>query len=243
VGALDDRYLSAVSEILDQEKPRETLLPAVLAASCVRVLPVEGAGLSVSDVLRVPLGASDHTACMAERLQSTLGEGPCLTAMAEGRSLVADLRTIESTWPVFHASLLEQTPYRSVASVPLRQGGQPFGALDLYSEDPGAEPFQTDERVRLEIGEQISAILSAAPVTSVSWSDDPVASWLGGPEVERRMGVWRAVGVLVAGAAMDQMDALAVLRGYAFAHHQTLDEVARLVCDGALTADDVTADA
>lgn len=235
MGVLDDRYLSAVAAILDREQPRETLLPAVLAASCVAVLPVAGAGLSVADVLRVPLGASDDTAGRAERLQTTLGEGPCLTAMETGQPLVAGLASMQSRWPLFHAALLEQTPYRSVASLPLSDGNHVFGALDLYSVSPDADPFLTDEQVRSDIADQIGVILSVAPVSSVSWSDEPVASWLGGPDVERRMSVWRAVGILVASADLDQSDALAVLRGYAFAHQVTLDQVAQRLADGTIT--------
>ncbi len=239
MGVLDDRYLSAVAEILDRQQPRETLLPAVLAASCVTVLPVAGAGLSVADVLRVPLGASDPTATRAERLQTTLGEGPCLAAMETGQPLVAGLASMKSRWPLFQAALLEQTPYRSVASLPLSDGKHVFGALDLYSESPDADPFLTSEQVLSDVADQIGVILSGAPVSPVSWSDEPVASWLGGPDVERRMGVWRAVGILVAGVGMDQNNALAVLRGYAFAHQLTLDHLAQLLSEGTITADAV----
>lgn len=234
MGVLDDRYLSAVTEFLDRDQPREILLPAVLSASCLSVLEVSGAGLSVADVLRVPLGASDPTACKAERLQTTLGEGPCLLAMETAQPLVADLATMKDRWPLFHDALLELTPYRSVASVPLTNRSHVFGALDLYSDRPGAEPFRHNEQARTDVAGHISAILSAAPLTTVSWSNTPVATWLGGPEVELRMSVWRAVGILVAGAGLDQADALAVLRGYAFAQHQALDQVAEMLTEGTL---------
>lgn len=239
MGVLDGSYLGAVADLLDRQ-PREMLLPAVLSASCLAVLPVSGAGLSVADVLRVPLGASDETACRAERLQTTLGEGPCLAAMEAGSALVADLGTIQSSWPWFHAALVERTPYRSIASLPLYDQGQPFGALDLYSDQPDAEPFLRDEQLRVDIAGQISAILSAAPLVSVPWSDEQVATWLDGPGVERRMRVWRAVGMLVADLDLGQDDALALLRGYAYAHHQTLDEVAQLLADGSIEPAAVT---
>jgi hypothetical protein len=57
------------------------LLPVRLARAAVRVLPgVAGAGISVlaDPGMRVPLGASDEDAATAERLQFTVGEGPCL---------------------------------------------------------------------------------------------------------------------------------------------------------------------
>src|SRR3954447_10060986 len=60
--------------------PGPELLPSRLMRSCVQVLPVAGAGVSV--FTRGAGGASDDSAVLAERLQFTVGEGPCLAAHA-----------------------------------------------------------------------------------------------------------------------------------------------------------------
>src|SRR3954471_8525889 len=58
------------------------LLPTRLTRACLAVLPAaDGAGLSLLDNdFRVPIGATDDVAALAERLQFTIGEGPCLDA-------------------------------------------------------------------------------------------------------------------------------------------------------------------
>lgn len=54
--------------------------------------------------------------------------------------------------------------------------------------------------------------------------------WLTGSEAQQRMNVWSAVGILLGRSVLDNADALAVLRGYAFAEGISLDDVAyRLV--------------
>jgi len=64
------------------------LLPVRLALACTRVLPVAGVGISMfgSGAMRIPVGASDHYAAIAERLQFTAAEGPCLDGPWPGRS-------------------------------------------------------------------------------------------------------------------------------------------------------------
>ena len=51
--------MSVVIKDYEAQTSGDDLLPAVLARACVRVLGVAGAGLSITDELRVPLGASD----------------------------------------------------------------------------------------------------------------------------------------------------------------------------------------
>ena len=92
----------------------------VFVRAAVSVLPVTGAGLSMIDRLRIPLAASDLDVITAERLQTTLGEGPCLAAVAMGEPLVADLAGMAVSWPNFHERFAAESPYRSVASFPLR---------------------------------------------------------------------------------------------------------------------------
>lgn len=65
-----------------------------LLRSCCRATGLDGAGVSIvdGDGAREPLYASDEAASVIERLQLTLGEGPCVDASATGTPvLVADL--------------------------------------------------------------------------------------------------------------------------------------------------------
>lgn len=241
---LADRYLAAVVTGCEGTAQGRDLLPAVLARACVAVLPVSGAGLGLTERLRVPLGGSDDAVGRAERLQTTLGEGPCLSAVAAGEALCADERVVRERWPVYHRELVRQTPFRSVASLPLRAAGQPpVGALDLYTEDVRMDPAAAGSEWQTAIADQISGLLLDAPLVGVDWTDEPVAAWLAGPSVADRMEVWKAVGMLMHSLGETQGASLALLRRYALQHGSTLDAVAGQLTALELAPADLTAGA
>lgn len=240
---LADRYLAAVLEGFEECEHGRDLLPEVLARACVAVLPVAGAGLGLTEQLRVPLGASDDAVGRAERLQTTLGEGPCLSAIEAGEALSADEATMAARWPRYHQELRRQTPFRAVASLPLRVGGQPpVGALDLYSADVAMDPGALAAEVQAGIADQVSGLLLDAPLARVDWTDSPVAAWLAGPAVADRMEVWKAVGMLMHTLGTTQREGLALLRRYAIGQASTLDTVAGRLTGQELEPADVVAD-
>jgi hypothetical protein len=208
-----------------------------LAQGCVSVLPVSGAGLSMTDHLRIPLAASDETVAIGERLQVTLGEGPCLTAVEIDEYLVADAATMAARWPTFTEAFLAQTPYRSVASLPLRStGGIRMGALDLYSVNPRPLDYDTIENIDLAIATPMASMLFRQPITQDAL-DFTSPSWLNSASVSDRMNVWVAIGMVMNRLELSNNDALAVLRGYAFSHERNLDEIARELTERQLQPD------
>jgi hypothetical protein len=223
---LVDDFRSVVAEGCQERIDAAELLPTVLAKACVDVLPVAGAGLSLTDSLRVPLGASDDAAARAERLQTSLGEGPCLAATDSAEPLIADLDGIAARWPVFHLQLMEQTPFRSVASLPLLWGHprQRQGAVDLYMTRPDLPSLPIDV-VAGDVADTIAEMLFASPpVVQRNGTSFPL--WMTGPSAVQRMNVWLAAGMLIGHAGLSSGDAVAVMRAYAFGHSVTLDEVA-----------------
>lgn len=114
------------------------LLPVRLMKACAMVLRVAAAGISLFSRAdhRVPLGASDDTAALAERLQFTVGEGPCLNAHNQDQAILATEDNIAQRWPVFYDELVTHTPYRSITSFPVQRGLHGIGAIDLYFTDP-----------------------------------------------------------------------------------------------------------
>src|SRR5918997_3850554 len=113
------------------------LLPARLARACAAALRIDGAGLSLHvGVLRTPIGASDAETAHAERLQFTVGDGPCLRANDNGAVIAFSLEDIARNWPQLWASLLNETTFRGVLSVPLPPPMGPLVVLDLYVRDP-----------------------------------------------------------------------------------------------------------
>src|SRR5829696_9283712 len=135
--SLAKQFRTTITEAFTTGGATADLLPLVFVRAAGSVLPVAGAGLSMTDHLRIPLAASDQDVVTAERLQTTIGEGPCLAAVTTGRPLVAELTTMAASWPTFHERFVAETPYQSVASFPLQAAqGSFIGALDLYSTGP-----------------------------------------------------------------------------------------------------------
>ena len=192
---------------------------------CADVLPIAGAGLSLTGELRIPLSASSADVAEAERLQTGLGEGPCLTATAESRALAANADQMAQRWPVFAGELRRRTPFQSVAALPLNPGGGSWrGAVDLYSTEPDA-PFDSLDRLHAAI---------AAPIVEFmlghdGWSTDLLERDATRTAAHRRMAVWTAVGLVMASADIEHEDALALLRGFTFRHELDLDTAAELL--------------
>jgi hypothetical protein len=215
------------------------LLPRLLATTFAQALPADGSGLSLSSGgFRVPLGASDDTSGAAERLQFTLGEGPCLQAIDDGSELRASQDDLARLWPLLYDELVRQTPYRSIASVPLRLTPTVSGAIDIYFADPmGA--FTVDLGDAAALAAEIAHLLrlhSAPLQPSISEPDVMVPAWTYSHSSRDRMRVWIASGVLQAQLNISSPEAFDRLRGYAYSHEQDLDELATAIIDGTLPA-------
>jgi hypothetical protein len=214
-------------------------LPTALVESCRDLFELDGVGISLTDKLRVPLAATSADAVTAEALQTTLGEGPCLTAAARGTALVADASSMAVTWPMFGEALTADTGFGSVASVPLQpHGGSPFGAVDLYSVDADSATLDAIIDDAAQVGQVMAAaLLDAAAATTIRGT---LSGWMQSPSANARFRVWNAVGMMMAYAGEPSRDALARLRGYAFSHNLTLDDLAGRLADRQLRLETIT---
>lgn len=209
----------------EQDLPGPELLPLRLVRACAQLLPVAGAGLSVYFAAdrRLPLGGSDPMAGTAERLQFTVGEGPCLTAHGSGSPVLADEDELRSRWPAYHDALVAHTPIRGVISLPLHGGLQEIGALDLYVRPPGS--------VRdLGLADALAVTTALSDTFAAAMDHEPRResgpAWLDAPAAGRRALVWQAVGLVSVALELDSADALTLLRAHAYGTDRDLDEVA-----------------
>ena len=212
------------------ELPGPALLPERLARAAAAALPVDGAGVSLffSSSRRLPLGSSDAEAALAERLQFTVGEGPCLSAHATGRPVAADEATIRFTWPLFYTELRARTAVRGIISLPLEDELHGFGALDLYLTEPG-DVRSVALADALDVSREIVTVFRATDRRASPRGDGP--AWLDAPSAERRSLVWQAMGFLNAGLGIQSPDALELLRAHAFAEGIDLEDLAARVLD------------
>lgn len=213
------------------------LLPSRLAAACASALSVDGAGLSlISQGFRVPLGASTALSAVAERLQFTTGEGPCLHALREQTEIRASQDDTARRWPLFYDEFVRRTPYRSVASVPLRITPILRGAVDLYFVDPvgalGADLGDADT-VALHMANMLRQDPSPL-VPSLEIPDTVVPAWSYSPAARQRFRTWIAAGVIMAHYEMAAAEALDRLRAYTFSQEQDIDQVTEALIDGTL---------
>lgn len=214
------------------------LLPVRLSLACTRMLGVDGAGISIfSDGRRIPLGASSEAAMLAERLQFTAGEGPCMAAQRSGEPVFAPLGELRRRWPPFAELLVGRTPYRAVVALPLREAIAGLGAIDLYfarEEDvPELDVFEA-----LAVGDLVTSTLSETAVWS-TWSPARGPDWLHGPAAQRRGEVWEAMGLVALAMDVDAAAALALLRATAYGSGRTVDDVADDLLAGRLAVADL----
>ena len=104
----------------------------------VDVLDISGAGVTLISpgVAPVYVAASDDIALRFERLQTDLGEGPCITAYQTGQLVALPDLSSDTRYPAFGPAA-EALGLAAVYTFPLRHGEGRFGALDLYRDTTG----------------------------------------------------------------------------------------------------------
>jgi hypothetical protein len=231
-----ERFAAALAAETEPALAGPELLPVRLARACTRTLGVDGAGLSLQDSAqqRIPLGGSSDDAETAERLQFTVGAGPCLAAQETRQPVFAVEEDLRRRWPVFSELLMGATSFRAVVALPLQPALAGAGAIDLYfrrSDDvPGLDVFEA-----LAVGELVSSALSDAAVWS-TWSPARGPDWLQGPTPQRRAAVWEAMGKLSVDLGIGAPGALALLRARAYGEGRSVDDVAADLLSGRLRA-------
>ena len=203
-----------------------------LTRDCVELLPVDAAGLLLSDqrgALQMA-AASTEQARVVELFQLQSDEGPCLDCFRTSRQVTApDLRD-RTDWPRFTAHTLE-TGYRSVHAVPLRLRTETIGALNLFGVQPGA--LGADE---LRIAQALADVATIGILQERAiHRHETVAEQLQAA-LNSRVIIEQAKGVLAERRQFDMADTFEILRAYARSTNQRLSDVARGVVDGTISA-------
>ena len=232
--SIAERFEAALAEVDEPGLAGPELLPVRLARATARVLRVDGAGLSLVDTSRrrMPLGASSPSAETAERLQFTVGAGPCMTAHETREPVFAIEEDLRRRWPLFADLLVGATPYRAVVALPLRPAPAGVGTIDLFfersDEVTGLDVFEA-----LAVGELASSALSDAAVWS-DWSPSDGPEWLQGPVPQRRAAVWEAMSGVSLELETGAQEALSLIRARAYGTGRSVDDVATDLLSGRL---------
>lgn len=229
-----DRFDAAFDKLGDTPLGAPELFGSRLSAAAADAAAAAGAGLGMfTRLIRVPIGASDLHASVAERLQFTTGEGPCITSHHDQQPVIADDQVLQ-TWPTYRTEILRRTPYRLIASFPLA-GASFLGNLDLY--------YTTTQQNRIpplptinELTAKISELLFTQPlIESATGSTAP--AWMDNPFGVARNRVVVAIGMLTTALHIDFAEALARLRARAYSNDQTIDDLAAALINQQITTD------
>jgi hypothetical protein len=194
-----------------------------LCAVCVKVLDVDGAGITLMDGNQVgPLCVSGHGATELEEMQFTLGEGPCHDAFRSGRPvLVSRLdHGAPVPWLPF-AELAIRIGIGAVFAYPLVHDDIRLGVLTVYQRAPGAlsgAQLEVCATLSIVLAETISAMSHPSPVgRSTAGIDDAV---------KFRAKAHQAAGMLATQLQISADLALVRIRAHAFATDTAVNDVA-----------------
>jgi hypothetical protein len=194
-----------------------------LCEVCADVLVMSGAGIMLmsGDTHRGSVCSSNDVSALIERLQFTLGEGPCVDAYEQNRPVFEpDLAgSTTARWLAFTPSAVAAGA-RAVFGFPMQVGAIRLGALNIYRDRPG--DLDDDQHADA----LVMAGVAARAVLAMQAGAPP-----GGLAAELEAGsdfhyvVHQASGMVAAQLEVSVAEALIRLRAYAFAHDRPLSAV------------------
>jgi GAF domain-containing protein len=218
-GSLDD-----LSRLVMSSEPDglQDLLRHV-AAFAVRAIPgADGAGLTLLEHNRPDtIVASADFVREVDEIQYGLGEGPCISAAAEGRTMVSGSLREELRWPRFGPQVAALGVH-SVLSLPLLGPGGALGAMNVY-----AHAIDSFDQRAIELGE-LFAIPAAISVRNaqVLAQTKRVAIQLQAALTNRAV-IDQALGILMSRSGSTAEEAFAKLTSMSQAENRKVSVVAQ----------------
>lgn len=166
--------------------------------------------------------ATDVTARRIDELERETGEGPCLDAiLTQSFECEPDI-TQGSAWPRLAERVIAETPVRGMVGYRILIGGRKAGALNLFSDTPGA--------LTPENGAVGAIMASFASVALVAASEHESARSLR-DALDSNREIGKAIGLLMATNGISDEDAFGMLREASSRLNLRLALVARRVLD------------
>jgi ANTAR domain/GAF domain len=200
-----------------------------VAAFAVRAIPgADGAGLTLLENDRPDtIVASAEFVKEVDAIQYGLGQGPCITAAAEGRTVMSGSLQGERRWPRF-GPRVAQLGVHSVLSLPLMGPHGALGAMNVY----GHVRDSFDQRA-IELGE-LFAVPAAISVRNaqVLAQAKRVAARLQSALTSRSV-IDQALGILISRSGCTADDAFAKLVTMSQADNRKVSAIAQQMVDDA----------
>ena len=219
------RVTAELNQLLHDQTPLEQILSGIGDLAVVVIPACEEAGVTLEQkgkvVARTTTG---DTARTVDAYQYDIDEGPCIHASETGsKVLIKDMKT-EDRWPRF-ASFAHSRGVQSSYSIPMIEGGEQFGVLNLYStNDPFGAP---DEEIgSMFAREATNAVRHVAAFSKTRELIDNLRSAL-----ETRSVIGAAVGILMVRDSVGINEAFEKLVGISQRDNMKLRDVAERMTD------------
>ncbi|PZS20919.1 MAG: hypothetical protein DLM57_00215 [Pseudonocardiales bacterium] len=221
--------LAALSTLATGELDLTDVLTRVAEFAVAAIPGADGAGLTLLEK-----GHGDTIVASAEfvadvdAIQYTIGEGPCITAAHEGRTVRSGALGDDVQWPKF-GPRVKQLGVHSVLSLPLVTPGGVVGAMNVY-----AHPLEAFDDHAARIGE-LFAIPAAIAVQNaqILAQTKRLASQLQAALTSRAV-IDQALGILMSRTGSSSEEAFDRLRDRSQADNVKLRDVAQRVVDEAV---------
>jgi GAF domain-containing protein len=221
--------LAALSRLATNRLPLEDLLTRV-ATYAVQAIPgAEGAGLTLIEEDRSDtIVATAPFVSEIDAVQYAMGQGPCISAARESRTVMSGSLGADSRWPRFGGTTA-RLGVHSVVSLPLVTVDGVVGAMNVYAHAKNV----FDERA-VELGEIFAAPAAIAVQNAqvLARTQRLVAQLRSA--LETRGVIDRAVGIMMSRSGGTEQEALERLRALSQREHHKLAAVARQIVDEAV---------
>jgi GAF domain-containing protein len=201
--------------------PLDELLTQVATYAMKATPGADGAGVTMLEAGQPDtMGASGTFVREVDEIQYRLGEGPCISAAAEGSTRSSSALGEDAAWPTFGPQAAA-IGIHSALSLPLITNNEVIGALNVYAHDRNA----FDEYSR-QMGEQFAApaavaIRNARTLEQAHRKEAHLQTALGS-----RATIDQAVGIMMSRSGLSSEDAFVRLRIISQHEHIKVNAVA-----------------
>jgi GAF domain-containing protein len=221
--------LAGLAQLATNRLPLEDLLTRV-AKYAVQAIPgADGAGLTLLEEDRSDtLVATAPFVTEIDDVQYGMGQGPCISAARDGRTVMSGSLGADSRWPRFGGTIA-RLGVHSVVSLPLMTPEGVVGAMNVYAHAKNA----FDDR-SVSLGElyAIPAAIAVQNAQVLARTQRLVAQLRSA--LETRGVIDRAVGIMMSRSGGTEQEALERLRALSQHEHRRLAVVARQIVDEAV---------
>jgi len=219
------KTLSRFSVVLPEHHDLDAAALAELTKGVTAVLGLGGSGVTMAEEGRLHfVTAVTQDSKELERSQEDHQEGPCRDAYETGEVVrVTDVRKESARWPHYSATAT-RLGLAGVAGIPMRDGGEVIGALNVYSREPRDWSDQ-DIAVAVVLADvATSYVLNASKLHDQQHLSEQLQGAL-----ESRVVIEQAKGITAQQKSVSVDQAYQLIRGHARNNHASLRVVAEAI--------------